>query len=146
MAEKIVTYDMLGDGEGSGKDWVDKHEPLIKIEIIRVFALFLISLASPIVLGFLRPESQDAAFWFQRSGSIMVVLALLAELRVLAVESLVIARSNSFLYCHIYIEQKYNLKLKIINCISYFVIALGTLIWGFGDVFYPAVVSSFNCL
>ena len=135
MAGNVVTYDMLGDG--SGKDWVDKQEFLIKIEIIKALALFLLSLASPIVLGFLKPETQDAALWFQRSGSVMVVLALLAELRVLAVDGLVIARSNSFLYCHIYIKQKYNSMLKFINYMSYFIIAFATLIWGFGDLFYP---------
>jgi len=135
LAGNVVTYDMLGDG--SGKDWVDKQEFLIKIEIIKALALFLLSLASPIVLGFLKPETQDAALWFQRSGSVMVVLALLAELRVLAVDGLVIARSNSFLYCHIYIKQKYNSMLKFINCMSYFIIAFATLIWGFGDLFYP---------
>ncbi|MCH4813428.1 hypothetical protein [Vreelandella neptunia] len=137
MAIEIITYGML---EGSGKVWVDEQEARIRRETTKWLALVLIGLVSPIALSFLRMETQDPALWFQRSGSIMVVLALLAELRVVIIDRLIIARDHSFLYCHMYIENKYQAKLRVINYVTYFVVAVGTLVWGFGDVFYANIV------
>mgnify|MGYP001762254488 CR=1 FL=1 len=138
MAEEMVTYDML---EGPAKDWADVQEIHIRVETTKLFCFVLAGLISPLIMQMLRLESQDPSLWFQRSGSIMVVLALLAELRVLTIDRLIVARDHSFLYCHMYIEQKYLIRLKVISYVPYVVVALGTVIWGYGDLVYAAIFS-----
>lgn len=136
MANETVTYDML---EGSAKEWANGQEISIRRETAKLLILIVASVASPFFVYLLRPESQEAAQWFQRSGAIMVVLALLAELRVVTIDRLIVARDHSFLYCHMYIEQKYRTKLTFVNYASYLVVAIGTAIWGFGDLLYEGM-------
>lgn len=122
--------------EDSGKEWALKQEKIVSQEIYKWFALVIICLLTPILLLMIDVKEETTAVWFQRSGSVMVALALLADIRVIKIDRLIIARDHSFLYTHIYIEQKYNKKLNFVRYMSYLLVAIGTVIWGYGDLLY----------
>ena len=100
------------------------------------FALSTISVLVPLLsyFGFFKPESELLGNWFQRSGSVMVVFALFAEMRayemfdVLKPAAMV---SNEFGYVH----QKYKDQIKIFSIFALILVAIGTVIWGYGDLF-----------
>ena len=106
-----------------------KHE-------IGYFIIFsLLSVLVPI-LSFLIPwipEGETTGSWFQRSGAAMVVFALLAEAR--AVNCFFILNPSGLAECGISeADEKYSKYPKLLNIISFSLIAFGTLIWGYGDV------------
>lgn len=108
--------------------------------ILRARKLFIafaaLSLVVP-VLSFvpaLMHTSETLDTWFQRSGSAMVVLALLAEMRayqmfdVFKPEGLVDGAKYSAA------KEKYLAQVKACNVFAFALIAIGTVIWGYGDL------------
>ena len=86
-----------------------------------------------------KPESESISTWFQRSGSIMVILAIWVELKMLSI--------NKYMNLHEAVVATSDFpELKVQRCKPYykammffaFVIAIiGTAIWGYGDLFLP---------
>ena len=93
--------------------------------LVPLFALFI-----P-----MKPESVSSGEWFARSGAAMVILALLAETQAIAVYNLcnpsgIVA--NSF----IPFKKKYGHWVGKLNTLALVLIAVGTFIWGDGDLFF----------
>jgi len=111
------------------------YSGLIQIEI-RYFILFLLlSIVSPVLAFYTpwTPHGESLGVWMQRSGSVMVLFGLLAEAR--AINCFFILNPSGLVESNIdEAKIKYGSSPKLLNLIAFFIIALGTLIWGYGDI------------
>jgi len=102
----------------------------------RFFILFVvISIVTPVLSVFdaFRPASETFATWFQRSGSIMVVFALISEMR--AYQMFDIFKPAGYVdITYTETEKKYSSQVTMCNIIAFTLIVVGTLIWGYGDI------------
>jgi hypothetical protein len=100
--------------------------------IFSVFAL-LTPFLSCFLAFFWLPTDDSIGTWFQRSGSIMAVFGLLAEAR--AVNCFFILNPSGFGSTSLdEAIEKYDKYPKTLNLVSFFIIAIGTFIWGYGDI------------
>lgn len=115
------------------------YEAEIKSALLAFFAFFLLSMLSPAFpfLGIFKPDSQQFNLWFQRSGAPMVVFALLAQMKATEVFNILnptVMVDVSFSE----IERRYRVYPKLCNVISLVLTAIGTIIWGYGDLMVGA--------
>ncbi|RTE67731.1 hypothetical protein EH243_01925 [Amphritea opalescens] len=103
---------------------------------IKYYAIFsVLAFISPLVALFIpyMPENESIFTWFQRSGSAMVVFGLLAEAK--AINCFFILNPAGFAETGINEARAKYLKYPAnLNIFSFLIIALGTLIWGYGDI------------
>ncbi len=98
-----------------------------------IFAVLLIPFLS--ANSFQKPMEEAVSFWFQRSGSLMVLLAVWVEFRLFKV-------SGDIFPSGLFLEQEYDLGLRYrlrFNIIKYTAVIgalIGTVIWGYGDILY----------
>lgn len=101
-----------------------------KLTFIYAFLILSILIISVSFGGLFKPDGEATAIWFQRSGSIAVVLALFAEVGVVSfsmkqyslVEEMVVA--------------KYSKWVEWADDLSKGIIMTGTIVWGYGDLIY----------
>jgi hypothetical protein len=119
---------------GSAKVWTDEQVVLIE-RGLRVFHLYMaLSIFAPLLSLLARPHSESFETWVQRAGSIMVVISLLAEIKINELTRLAIKQDHTFLYCNIFLKNKYEKRLSISNYLTFVFISVGTVLWGYGDV------------
>ncbi len=83
------------------------------------------------------PHTENAATWFQRSGSAVVALSIIAESSAISIYN----ELNPSGFVSIDFEKleiKYNKLPKKYTKISLSLIALGTIIWGYGDLLFTS--------
>ncbi len=111
------------------------YEPKILKER-KLFLLFIsLSIVPPLfsLFEFLMPATENFSTWFQRSGSIMVVFALLAEMR--AYNMTMVLKPGVPVEPHFTkAKSKYSWQIQLSNISAFTLIAFGTLIWGYGDI------------
>lgn len=81
----------------------------------------------------LMPDKENLASWFQRSGSIMVVLAVWAEFKLLAIEGYISPSGTAYVVpfdTPAYFKTLY----KVVSVTLVVAIIIGTVIWGYGDL------------
>lgn len=111
----------------------------IKKERFYFAIFFFLAIAAPICayntpLTWL-PKEDSLGAWVQRSGSVMAVFGLLAESR--AVNSFFILNPNGYTVTGIKeAKEKYGRYPAILNSIAFLLIAIGTFIWGYGDIVF----------
>jgi hypothetical protein len=114
---------------------VNIYEIALKKEF-KYYAIFsALALITPLIALFIpyMPENETLFTWFQRSGSAIVVFGLLAEAR--AVNCFFILNPAGFGDIGINEARAKYLKYPAaLNISSFSIIALGTLIWGYGDI------------
>ncbi|RNL61411.1 hypothetical protein [Zhongshania marina] len=99
-----------------------------------LFIGFYILIPILALMGAMKPESEALGIWFQRSGSVMVLFASIAEF-------FSVKMHGVFNPAHLTNEPLFNTKLKFslqsfkLMAVSAVLIGLGTLIWGYGDIF-----------
>lgn len=98
------------------------------IFIFLAFAVPMMALLIP-----LRPDGVDLPNWFSRSGAAMVVFALLAEAKAISISKMMNASGVRTRSYEAFIDE-YILYSIQLNKIAFFTIAMGTLIWGYGDL------------
>lgn len=111
------------------------HEKEAKKNRTIVFFSILAFLVIPALTlsGVLKPENESLCIWFQRSGSLMVLIASFSEY-------FSIKMLNVFSPAHITNEPVFNTKLKYtlqagsLMTVSAILIAIGTIVWGYGDL------------
>lgn len=81
-------------------------------------------------IGALNPRIEQPGEWFARSGALVTVLAIFAEL--------VIAKM--FARMHVGIQPKVR-WLVYPRSIAFIVIVIGTFVWGYGDLLYYSLSS-----
>jgi hypothetical protein len=114
---------------------VNIYEIALKKEF-KYYAIFsALALITPLIALFIpyMPENETLFTWFQRSGSAIVVFGLLAEAR--AVNCFFILNPVGFGDIRINEARAKYLKYPAaLNISSFSIIALGTVIWGYGDI------------
>jgi len=112
------------------------YDQLITRELVYFVGFTVLAIASPIAAFFIPyiPEKETFITWFPRSGSVMVVFGLLAEAR--AINCFFILNPSGLLAMKGITEarEKYEKYPTVLNIISFAIVALGTLIWGYGDI------------
>ncbi len=111
------------------------YEVQFKKECIRFLIFTLLATLAPILALTIpwRPVDIELGNWFSRSGAAMVVLALLAEANAIKVFNIfnpsgfVETGFNEF-------HKEYFYWPSRLNKTAFTLIAIGTLIWGYGDL------------
>ncbi|WP_110812368.1 MULTISPECIES: hypothetical protein [unclassified Pseudomonas] len=108
-----------------------------------VTALLLIALAVP-ALSFLeaaRPSGESLGVWFQRSGAITTVFSMFA------------AATNKVLVDRLHVPgtwgdddglavlEGFKVRLAVANKLSFGLIVIGTVVWGYGDVIINRLIA-----
>ena len=99
-----------------------------------LFALLSVILPAVVLILPIRPQEESLDTWFQRSGSLMVVLALLAEMRAYQMFD-VFKPSGLVDTTYKSAKAKYFPQVKLFNLCAFILITAGTVIWGYGDLF-----------
>ena len=82
----------------------------------------------------IRPLGEGVETWFQRSGSVMVVFALLGEMH--AYQMFDVFKPSGFVgSTYEKTKTRYYSQVKYWNYLSIVFVSVGTLIWGYGDLF-----------
>lgn len=126
------------------KEWVTNQIRGINRELFMWFAFISLAFMTPIIMHFFKPPTEYAGVWLQRSGSIIVVFALLAEIKSNSIENMAISKSHTFLYCNMYLKSRYENKIKFITYFTYSIVAVGTIVWGYGDILVPYIASTMD--
>ncbi len=82
------------------------------------------------------PPGETLKTWFPRSGALMVVFSLLAESRAISTYN-ILNPSGIVEVTFKDAKEKYGSRPAVLNSTAFVLIALGTFIWGFGDLFVP---------
>jgi hypothetical protein len=98
--------------------------------------LCLCALIPPIfsLMGILRPEDEPLGLWFQRSGIVMTVLAVLAQFKAGGIATMIAGTTfaESWEAYH-----KYNRLQAVAAGLSLVLVVIGTVIWAYGDLVFP---------
>lgn len=98
--------------------------------------LILLAIAAPYFayLEFFIPSSEKASTWLQRSGSITVLLSLIAEYIISRLHGII--RPTGFTSIETEkIRKTIEKPLMFSRYTGGFIAVLGTIIWGYGDLF-----------
>jgi len=84
--------------------------------------------------GIMKPESEDLSAWFQRSGSLIVMLSVIVEFQLFSIHT---SLNTSRLAFDQYeaLKKKYGRKHLVYSVLTVSVAIIGTVIWGYGDLF-----------
>jgi hypothetical protein len=110
-------------------------EKKLRKELIYFFLFTLASISSPVCAYVIpwMPQGESLPSWFQRSGAGMVVFALLAEARAISLFQLL--NPTGFGSRELSAAKEiYDRHPASLNMLSFILIAVGTLIWGYGDI------------
>ncbi len=101
----------------------------------RCITFIILALAIPTLaaMDFLNYFGDSTNIWFQRSGSLMVFAAVIAEFYVSKMRETI--RPADYVGIHP-LESAYSKQVSFLNGISIFLALVGTLIWGYGDIPY----------
>ena len=91
----------------------------------------ILSLVTP----WFRPSSECISSWFQRSGAAMVVCSLLAESKAISIYNILNPSGFGSIDLN-KAESQYKNRPALFNRVSFVIIAIGTLIWGYGVIYY----------
>ena len=116
----------------------------ISNELLTIIALLALSAVIPICAWHGILQQDDAvSIWFQRSGSLTVLFAVWAEFKLFKIHRLTSPMSEGG---ETYqdaahtgeLKTKYGKTLNAINFVSAVLVIIGTVIWGYGDIFRGA--------
>jgi hypothetical protein len=99
--------------------------------------LCLCALLPPLfsLTGFFRPEDEPLGLWFQRSGIVMTVLAVLAHFKAAGIATTMIAGGTFAETWEAF--HKYHRFQTLAAWLSLILIVTGTVIWAYGDLLFP---------
>jgi len=119
------------------QEWINRE--VLKIRMYFIFWCIFLML-SALCIGYLvelNPFNKPIETWFQRAGSLIALVASLAEaIFVVKLKKLVRVSHWAQLACEIYVERAYKPFLNFSLFLTAFFVALGTIIWGYGDLLY----------
>lgn len=107
----------------------------IKKESLWFYIFTVLAIMMPILSLIIpiKPSSEELSSWFQRSGAAMVACSLLAESKAINIYN--ILNPSGFVSIGFNeAERQFKNRPILFNRISFFIIAVGTLIWGYGDL------------
>jgi hypothetical protein len=119
------------------REWITKT--IFKIRLYFGGWLLFLAFSTGIILFVLslRPADESIDTWFQRVGTLIVLLTSLGE-TIFVVKLRAMAKVSHWaqLSCEIYVERRYKKYLVFSLVVSAFLIIFGSLIGGYGDLFY----------
>ncbi|MCI5107905.1 MAG: hypothetical protein MRY76_14440 [Pseudomonadales bacterium] len=107
-------------------------------KILILWLLFLsIFLFGIVLLVLANPADERPNDWFQRSGSLIALIAVLGETFFLVkLNKMVRVTHWAQLACEIYIERRYLKYLHILMAVTVVQLVVGTVIGSYGDLFF----------
>ena len=113
----------------------NKKVTIIETQLIQSILIILSALLVPIlsVLCKWYPEGESVGSWFQRSGSLVVMLTIWAEYKLFSINS-EINPTGIVISKHTEIKNKYKKPHIITSYCALTLAILGTIIWGYGDL------------
>jgi uncharacterized membrane protein len=123
--------------------WVDNKVSKIKVTFALWFIFTVVAVSAVIIFVIRNPFEEPLGLWLQRSGSIISLLAVIAEVVFVAKLNKLVRISHwAKLTCEVYLDIKYKPLLNISIFITIVLVILGTLIWGYGDILYEQINAS----
>jgi hypothetical protein len=114
-----------------------EDEKLINRKLIKCGVLIFLAIIIPFTAFFVtwRPREETLPLWFQRSGSIVTVFAVYIQFELLSIQGFVnpngiISEEQGERH------EKYHIFYDVISLFDIALIIIGTLIWGYGDIFW----------
>ena len=108
----------------------------IKIKLWKYGLLTFVALLPPILSEVLPPffESESQASWFQRSGSLMVIISAWVEFKLISISGYIDTGATYVVKFRVPIS--YNYWYKTISLTTILSMVAGTVIWGYGDLLF----------
>ena len=119
------------------QQWIDNEVSKIQ-KIFWLWLIFLVfSLSGVFALVFMNPLGEQVGIWIQRSGSLISLLAVIAEVGFISKLSKLVNISHwATLTCEVYLERKYKRLLNLTIVVTISLASFGTILWGYGDLLY----------
>ncbi len=93
-------------------------------------ALACVSCLIPLI-PHIKPLCEAQALWFQRSGSMMTVFAIIAQTNASTLPDMI--RGGVFAESYAFYH-KYKNVVGVVTVLSALLVVTGTLVWGYGDI------------
>ena len=116
-----------------------EEEAKIKKELWWSVPLLILLLIVPFLSfsNILNYSGDSNQVWFQRSGAVMVILAVWIEIKLFAINGDVFP-SGLITEQEDRLSKKYQSKYQIVKYLGFVGAVSGTLIWGYGDLIWMA--------
>ncbi len=113
-----------------------EHLHIVKIKLWKYGLLSVAAFLPPFITVYypLMPEGETTASWFQRSGSLMVIIAIWTEYKLFSMNDYFDLHDTRYVV-PIDLPKTYKQIYTLITIIAALAMVFGTLIWGYGDVF-----------
>lgn len=105
------------------------------------FIFITLSVIAPALAFFFSPDSEPAETWFQRSGSIMILCAVVAEYNLIRIKT-VLSPDYSPITRMMDLTDNFSKLSNRYSKIAGSVAIIGTFIWGYGDWFYGMMLDT----
>jgi hypothetical protein len=107
-------------------------------------ALIILAIATPTcgMFGLFMPDTETIPIWFQRSGAVMTIFALLCTTGMASALKYLSPAGTTDLDL-IEAEKKYRREYAFMDRTALWLTIVGTFVWGYGDVLHNAVVRFF---
>ncbi|WP_299178790.1 hypothetical protein [uncultured Neptuniibacter sp.] len=79
-------------------------------------------------------ENETLSTWFQRSGSLMVIIAIITEFKLYSLNDY-FDLNNTRMFVPVDLPKTYKSTYFVISIVALMSMLIGTLIWGYGDIF-----------
>jgi hypothetical protein len=105
----------------------------IKIILIQCGLFLFVAIAVSVFAALcpLIPASESQSTWFQRSGSVVIVLAVWVQFKLQPVQTYFDVDAYSV---PLTLPKTYCRSYSFLSIINLFAMVLGTVIWGYGDI------------
>lgn len=80
------------------------------------------------------PIDETLSIWFQRSGSLMVIIAIITEFKLFSLNDY-FDLNNTRMFAPVDLPKTYKSIYYAITIAALMSMLIGTLIWGYGDIF-----------
>lgn len=116
---------------------IAKAKITLTIELCFIILLCIAAIATPVAALFipLRPASEPLPIWFQRSGAVTSVFAVVAQFRISAFYEAIKGGTfaESWQLFHFFIRRH-----RLVSRTAAAVTVIGAIIWGYGDLLIGA--------
>lgn len=124
------------------QQWVHSEVSKIRKVFILWFLFLFFSLTSVCIFVYKNPLEEQLGIWIQRSGSLLSLIAVIAEVLFIAKLNQLVRISHwAKLSCEVYVERKYKSLLRFTIITTIFLVSFGTIVWGYGDLLYKFSVN-----
>lgn len=104
--------------------------------------LVVLAIAAPFIAltGWLKPVDDTEAIWFQRSGAVTTVFSLLTGAGISSILNRLCPRGITDLNIEV-VRVGFQIRFERIETTSLVATAIGTVIWGYGDILWKLAAS-----